>query len=414
MLKATVPAERFYDFVVIGAGYTGIAAARRLAELNTNASILVVEATEVGEGASGRNSGFILTVPFLTSHSSRSDHTSAVDVARKQMRIYDSSLIWLKAIVDEFQISCDWQEVDKYHAAATDKGATGLKILSQHYQQWGVKSSEIAPAELADRIGSSYYRFALQTDRNVFVQPAALIRGLADALPANVELVENTPVLSVTRGQPFSVELSGKTVRAGNLILANNGFARNLGFFRSRVFNVFTYAGLTPELDDDELSAHGTQANWGVTPAARAGTTLRRPLGRRFLVRSLHSYEDEEASASVRDKLEDSYRRRYPNLRQHKFEFVWGGVMGLTRNAQSCFGQVAENVFAAVGCNGAGIMKGTAFGKLLAEKILGLDSDELRDVEVMNSPTWLPPDPFLRWGVTLEMQRMRKLAGAER
>lgn len=413
-IKTPVDLDASYEFVIIGAGYTGLAVARRLAELSSPANILLIEATEIGEGASARNSGFILTVPFLTSHSSRSTHTSETETAIKQIRFYGAGLQWLKASVDAGGIECDWDDVGKYHAAATDDGAAGIKALAKHYRQCGVTCAEIDPQDFAGRIGTPYYKYALHTGNNVYVQPAALVRGLADTLPANVTLLERTPVLSLSGEGPFTVETPGRTIRARKVVIANNGFAQRLGFFNDRLFNIYTYAGLTPELDDEQLAAHGTDQNWGITPAARAGTTLRRPIGRRFMVRSLHSYEAEESVSSVEAKLMDSYQRRYPHLRSHRFEYVWGGAVGLTRNAATCFGKVADHLYASVGCNGAGIMKGTTYGKLLAEVMMGLESQDSLDVQNMNSPSWLPPDPILRWGVTIEMKRMKKLAGAER
>jgi glycine/D-amino acid oxidase-like deaminating enzyme len=240
------------------------------------------------------------------------------------------------------------------------------------------------------------------------------VRGLADSLPVNVTLLEQAPVLSVSGRGPFTVELSGRQVRAHKMVIANNGFAKRLGFLKNRIFNVYTYAGMTPELDDEELARHGTDAEWGILPAARAGTTLRRIAGRRFLVRSLQSYEADRSGRQVDEALEEIYRQRYPGLRSHKFEYVWGGALGLTMNAESCFGEIADNLYVSAGCNGVGIMKGTVYGKLLAEQIMGLDSDDVRDVRQMNAPTWIPPDPVLRWGVTMAMNKRTRQAGAER
>ena len=409
--RPVVKIDSSYEFVVIGAGYTGLAAARRLAELNPAAHILLADAADIGEGASARNSGFILTVPFFTSHSG---HSAATAMATRQIRIYNAGLAWLKGIVDGGAIQCDWDDVGKYHAAATDEGVASINSLAANYRECGVACQEIERAEFARRVGSSYYKYALHTGNNVFVQPAALVRGLADTLPRNVTLAERTPILSLSGTGPFALEMPGKQVRAQRVVIANNGFARQLGFFRDRLFNMYTYAGMTHELDDEQLEAHGTESDWGIAPAARAGTTLRRPIGRRFLVRSLHTYEAEESMNGIETKLEDCYRRRYPRLRTHKFEYVWSGVVGLSRNAASCFGKVADNLYASVGCNGAGIMKGTAYGKLLAELMMGRESPDALDVKNMNSPSWLPPEPFRRWGVALTIRRMVRQAGAER
>ena len=408
--KTTAALEAVYEYVVIGAGYTGLAVARRLAELNSSATILLLEATEIGEGTSGRNSGFVLTAP-LTAAAKDAEPT---EKATRQLEIFDAGFEWLSRTVRDASIRCDWNEAGKYHAAATDEGVSNIRALARQYQVCGLRCDEIPQAEFARRIGSSYYKYAFHTGHNVFVQPAALVRGLADSLPANVTLLEQAPVLSVSGRGPFTVELSSRQVRAHKMVIANNGFAKRLGFLRNRIFNIYTYAGMTPELDDDELAGHGTDTEWGILPAARAGTTLRRTSGRRFLVRSLQSYEADRSGRQVDGTLEEIYRQRYPGLRSHRFEYVWGGALGLTMNAETCFGEIADNLYVSAGCNGVGIMKGTVYGKLLAEQIMGLDSNDVRDVRRMNAPTWIPPDPVLRWGVTMAMNKRTRQAGAER
>jgi glycine/D-amino acid oxidase-like deaminating enzyme len=408
--KDQITLEASYEYVVVGAGYTGLAVARRLAELNSSATILLLEATQIGEGTSGRNSGFVLTAPLTAAETD----AQAVKKATRQFEIFDGGLAWLRQIVSDASIECGWNDVGKYHAAATDEGVANIRALAERYQACGLRWDEIPQAEFARRIGSPYYKYAFHTGHNVFVQPAALVRGLADSLPPNVILLEGAPVSSVSGKGPFTIELLNRRVRANKMVIANNGFAKRLGFLKNRIFNVYTYAGITPELDDDELAAHGTDAEWGILPAARAGTTLRRTSGRRFLVRSLQSYETDRSGRQVDESLEELYRQRYPGLRSHKFEYVWGGALGLTMNSESCFGEIAENLYVSAGCNGVGIMKGTVHGKLLAEQIMGLDSDDIRDVRQMNAPTWIPPDPVLRWGVTLAMTQRTKHAGAER
>src|SRR5690606_37877954 len=105
-----------------------------------------------------------------------------------------------------------------------------------------------------------------------------------------------------------------------------------LGLARDRVFTIYTYAGLTPVLDAEEQAKLGSQAEWGVIPANRLGTTLRRTQSGRFMVRSAYSYEAEQSTERVRAMLQDCYRRRYPNMLSADFEHVWGGVTALTRN----------------------------------------------------------------------------------
>ncbi len=400
-----------YDVIVIGAGFTGLAAARRLAQLDPDASVLVIEATEVGEGSSARNSGFIISLPHNTK---MSGHTSPAEIAKKQIRVYDSGLAWLKNTIDANGIECGWNPIGKYHGAATDDGVKGLRNTARQFDEWGIAYKEIHQPELAEKIGTPYYKYGLHTMNNVFVQPASLIRGLADTLPNNVTLLENTPVLSVTGHSPYVVQTQGLKIKAKKLILANNGFAKKLGFLKDRLITIYTYAGMTPELDDQQLALHGADQEWGLIPANRLGTTLRKINNRRFMVRSSYSYETAQPQSTVNAMLTDCYQRRYPNLKSHKLEYVWGGVTALTGNGAVFFGEAAQNLYASVGCNGAGVLKGSVYGKLLAEMMMGSQSQELSDVLSMKPPSWLPPEPIRRMAVLTAIHLQKKKAGAER
>lgn len=405
------PSVRSYDVIVIGAGFTGLAAARRIAELRPEATVLVIDATTVGNGSAGRNSGFLINLPHNTG---MGGHGSPVEVARKQIRLYDIGLKWLHDLVTTHGIDCGWNPVGKYHAAATPDGEKRLRDTLAQYREWGVSYRELSRDALQSEIGTRYYGYGYHSDNNVFVQPAALVRGLADSLPANVRLWENEPVVSLDGTGPYTVTTATARLRAGQVIVANNGFARKLGLARDRVFTIYTYAAMTPVLPADELARLGPACEWGVIPANRLGTTLRKTLGGRFVVRSAYSYEKERPLAEVSAMLRDAYQRRYPHLASHRFEYVWGGVTALTRNGALYFGEIRKDLFASLGCNGAGVLKGSMFGKLLGEMACGLKSPELTDALGFERPTWLPPEPIRRMAIVSAIQYQKHRAGLER
>ncbi len=409
--RSGAPEERHYGALVIGAGVTGLAAARRVADLEPHTRVLLVDASTVGEGSSGRNSGFLINLPHNTG---MSGHGSAVDVARKQIRLYNLGLEWLKSLVDRYGIDCGWSPVGKYHAAATSDGERRLHDALHHYREWGVPYREFDQSALQYALGTRYYRYGYHSDNNIFVQPAAFVRGLADSLPTNVRLWEGEPVLSLERGKPFKIRTATAELTADRVIIANNGFAAKLGLAQDRVFTIYTYAALTPELASDELAKLGHDAQWGVIPANRLGTTLRRTLDGRFMVRSAYSYESEQSTDKVRAMLQDCYRRRYPDMRSFEFEHVWGGVTALTRNGAVYFGKVDDGLFVSIGCNGAGMLKGSVFGKLLGEMACNAESPELAEALGFERPSWLPPEPIRRLAVTSAINYQKLRAGKER
>jgi len=409
--QTTLPQSTTFDTIVIGAGYTGLAAARRLAELDPDNSVLVIDAAPIGESSAGRNSGFLITLPHNTK---LGGHTSPLEVARKQIRMYDEGIDWLKHLVQSNDIDCGWNPVGKFHAAATDDGITNLKATLQQYREWGVPYTELDSSTLSKRLGTRYYRYGYHSEHNVFVQPARLIRGLADSLPQNARLLECEPVLALKGNGPFEVKTARATFRAARIIVANNGFAKALGLLRDRLFSIYTYAAITPRLPASELQKLGEEPEWGVIPANRLGTTVRRTLDGRLMLRSAYSYESEQPMVKTTAMLTESFKRRYPDMASHSFEYVWGGTTALTRNGATFFGEVRPGIYASVGCNGAGVLKGSIYGKLLAEMVMGSQSQLLSDVLSLDRPTWLPPEPFRGIGVLTAIKYQARKAGLER
>ncbi|CAB3677837.1 FAD-dependent oxidoreductase [Paraburkholderia rhynchosiae] len=170
---------------------------------------------------------------------------------------------------------------------------------------------------------------------------------------------------------------------------------------------------MTEPLSSAQLAFLGDSPEWGLIPASRLGSTIRRTQDGRFLVRSAFSYERELKDDSIERLLSDNFARRYPQLASHKFQYVWGGVTALTRNGASYFGELRPGLFVSVGCNGAGALKGTVFGKLLGELVVGKQSQDLHDVLAMEKPTWLPPEPFRKIAVVSSIMYQKALALTE-
>lgn len=403
--------QKSYDFTIIGAGFTGLAIAHQLAGHYPDAEILVLDAASVAEGSSGRNSGFLISLPHNTK---MSGHGSDIALARKQIRIYQNAVSWLEKLVKTHEISCQWSNIGKYHGAATSTGEASLRRAVQEYERLEVPHRVISARELAGHIGTSYYKYGIWTSNNVFVQPAALVKGLVDSLPAHVTVSFNTAVHSIDGHDPYTIATSGGSLKSKKVILANNGFARALGFLKDRLITIYTYAALTHQLSEAESRQHGLDEQWGLIPANRLGTTLRKTQDRRFLVRSSYSYERPRSIGEIHKLLQAAYARRYPHLKSHDFEYVWGGATALTRNGAMYFGELQPGMYACLGCNGAGVLKGTAYGRLLADYIAGVPSQDLTDVLSFENPSWLPPEPFRCIGVLSAIQYQKFRAGGER
>jgi glycine/D-amino acid oxidase-like deaminating enzyme len=379
----------------VGAGYTGLAAARRSAELEPNASVAVLDSSEVGEGNPGRNSGFMLEIALANDAEPRQlERMTACN------RLIADAMNDLCNLVETHRIDCGLVRAGTYRAAAGDAGVAALRKYRAFLEAAQLPHEVLDRFELRDRLGTPFYREGLYSPHCYLVQPAALIRGLAAALPPAVTLYENSPAMAIERsGNEWTVHTPAASLRAPRVIVANNAFCKQLGVGESRIVAMYTYAALTEPLPRSVTDTLGSDMNWGLLPAHRLGSTLRRTVDGRLLIRSLYGYEAEADNNAVAERLKVSLRRRFPQLAQVAFESVWSGATGFTLNGAPLWGEYAPGLYVSAGCNGGGVVKGTLFGRLLAERALGRQTQDIR--ALFGKASWMPPEPVRRLGFNI-------------
>lgn len=402
-------------WVIIGAGLTGLAAARRIATHYPNDPVILLEAQEVGYGASGRNSGFAIDLPHDIG---AADYIGDPTVAAFNLKLNLAAQDVIKRLVAEHGIDCQLARMGKYQAAVEPRGMAILDAYRRGLEKLGQDYEVVEKSELPARIGTQFYERALFTPGTMLLQPAALVKGLADSLPSNVTLHEYTPITSYEFGPKIVLRHSAGVISADKLLLTNNAFASSFGFLKRKLLPVFTYASLTRALTKEEQESLGGHPSWGIIPADPYGTTLRRTPDQRILVRNGFSFNRDGArndSFLSRVVLQHraSFERRFPMLPKVEFEYTWGGAMCLSRNHSGYFGQLAPNVYGALCCNGLGITRGTITGTLLADWLAG-ERNELIDF-LLNSPgpSANPCEPFLSTGVNLNLAWGQHRAGRE-
>ncbi|TKT75851.1 FAD-dependent oxidoreductase [Aquamicrobium sp. LC103] len=406
--RPTLASDLYVDYAVVGAGFTGLAAARRLHDLDPQARIAVFEATTVGEGASARNSGFTGSDVLP-----RTATLQGAEKARRQTALMRDAFDWLTGIIRDHGIDCEMQKVGSIRAAATPAGEASLRKVVEVAETNGIKHAVLDRAAIGERIGSDYYRFGIHINDTYLLQPAALVRGLADALPESVALYENTPVQRLARsGDAWELATEGGRVRARCVVLANNGFIRKFGYLTLRMATIYTYAAVTAPVPEADLPDLGAMPGWGLLPSHRLGTTLRR-IGRdRIMVRSLYAHENEVEQETAAAKLRDRFERRWPGLRHVGFDYVWGGTTAFTMNGAPWWGKLDDGLYASGGCNGSGIAKGTMLGRRLADLIRGV-GDPAEVTDAMGIASRIAPEPFRSIGFHVISALESRRAGLE-
>ena len=417
MLPPPAPARRLEgahnaDWVVVGAGVTGLGAARRLAELDPQARVILLEEHRLGYGASGRNSGFVIDIPHLS---------EGFDAAhnRRVSRVVLAGHAELERLVREHGIECEWSRRGHLHAIVESRWVGKLESTCRTLDMLDEEYEWIEGDALADMIGTRHYHAAVYTPRTALMNPAALCRGLGETMPGNVEVFEESPVRRVAPGSPVRIDCAAGSIRAGNVLLTTNAFITALGFLRRELFPMIACCSLSRPLTEDEQAAMSGEPDWGITPAGPAGSTVRRTPSKRMLFRHGTRYTGEfRMSEGMRRNLrathEAGVRKRFPMLADLEMEYTWAGVFCMTRNWASIFGRIGSGVFASLGYAGIGVPRGTISGRLLAEFALGAESDLIRDIQALSGPKRLPPEPWLGLGVNAKLWWWHRRGRAER
>jgi len=410
------------DAVVVGAGLTGLAAARRLAELEPSSRIVLLDAQRAGHGASARSSGFVVDIAYFTT-------AMEPEAAERHVRLSRAGIDVLRRQVGEHAIDCAWDDTGWIHAAAGDAGLRDLATLAEWLDAHGEAYDDLDTDGMERATGSRFYRRGIRMPGRPLLHPAALVRGLTTHLPRSVELYEHSPVRGLDRlaeGAGWRVRCDRATVTSPRVILAVNGYAPGLGVLGREVFPLMTFGSFTRRLTDDELERLGGEREWGLLAQDPLGSSLRRTRDQRILVRNtLHYSRDFEAPAKVRERARAAHRlalsRRWPALFGETggtskigkigLESTWAGVMGASASRRHQFGQLDDGLWAAAGFTGAGIALGTLSGELLAEWAHGDESELLRDMLALPGPGRTPPEPFLSLGIRWQVRRMNASAG---
>lgn len=407
--------EKTARWAVVGAGFTGLAAARQLALNFPGDEIVLIEAQEIGFGTSGRNAGFAIDLPHDIG---ADDYIGDIEIAKTTLQLNRLGQNTLRDLVEQHGIDCHLRSSGKYQAAVENRGIAVLDAYRRGLDKLGEPYEMIAGKDLPDHIGTSFYRQALFTPGTALVQPAALVKGLADSLPSNVTLYENTAITEVDYGNKVVLTHAQGRIVTDQIILANNAFGARFGFLKGTVLPMYLYASLSRPLTEAEQSALGGQPFWGVIPADPFGSTVRRTHDNRILMRNSFSFNPGQQSKPhclerFARNHRQSFEQRFPMLPKVEFEYTWSGSLALTQNHQGFFGQLAPNVHGALFCNGLGVTRGTVTGMLLADMVAGKHHALTDFLLATSGPNRLPPEPFLSIGVNATLWWGQMRAGQE-
>ncbi|MEO3416525.1 FAD-binding oxidoreductase [Roseovarius sp. CAU 1744] len=408
------------DWLVIGGGFAGLSAVRRLSLLHPDARIVLLEAGRIGQGPAGRNTGFMIDLPH---HLTSEGYGGQMERDRQDAAANRAAIEFAAEMAADFGLSAEaFARPGKINAAASERGHRHNLDYAQHLTRMGEAHEMLDAAQMRDITGTDYYQGGLFTPGAGLIQPALYVRSIAGGLKSNrVSLYENAPVTHLSRGRDWTARTRHGSVTAPRVIMAVNGHANSFGHFTGRLMHIHLYASMTRALTPGECARLGGDARWGLTPADPMGSTVRRISGTggdRIIVRNRFTYDaamqvsDARVARMARDH-DKSFAARFPMLAGVEMEFRWSGRLCLSRNSVPALGEVDEGLYSACCQNGLGVAKGTLHGMLMADLASGVGSDLLNAVLDQPPPSRLPPEPFASVGANAMLRWSEYKAGRE-
>ncbi|MDF3198532.1 FAD-dependent oxidoreductase [Pseudomonas sp. 1912-s] len=396
------------DWLVIGAGITGLCAAHHLAEMHPEARIVIVDRQRAAQGASARNSGFVVA----HEHPAESELMGNAGFTDFEV---DTSIS--RAASDEVRqriarhaIDCDFRDSGYFFAVHDPDKLNHVEAKLATLRAVGASAHFLEGEALAQTLGTEHYQAAIWCGNgNALLQPAKYVKGLLEALPDNVTLFENTDITSLERMANGGIRANGleACIEAGQVLVCLNAFIPRVGLEASATFPMELSASLTRPLSDEEYRRIGAVEPWGVLSTRPLGATVRLTPDRRVMIRNTAEYRTRDLSNGEllhrRQHHVKGLQRRFPWLTEQDIHYTWTGHLSASRSGQPYFAKVENNLYAVAGCNGSGVARGTLWGRLLAEWASGQASSLLQSVMHRAQPGWLPPRPLFDIGALLRM-----------
>ncbi|WP_295751255.1 FAD-binding oxidoreductase [Undibacterium sp.] len=374
------------DVLIVGAGFTGLYTALRLAAAGK--SVAIIEASRVGWGASGRNGGQI--IPGFSCDMPPFEAALGHEGAKQVWQLVQQAAQEIRKRVAEHQIDCELMPGHLWTAVLPHR----VKILTDWQQEasqkWGYEHLQFIPKnQVCEHIGSQRYQAALLDTQGGHLHPLKYVLGLARAAEAlGVRIYENSKALSYSTeagSDRLMVQTAQGQILANQLVLACNAYIDKLDTrLQKKIIPVGSYMiateALTPTLARQLLpSGHAVSDNQFVLDYFRLSQDQRLLFGGKcsYTGRTPHN---------LTQGMRQDMLKVFPQLADTKIDFTWGGHLDISMPRTPDFGHCG-NVYWAQGFSGHGIIPTCVAGRVLAEAICG-DHSHLKLFGALKNPAF--------------------------
>jgi len=369
--------EASADVAIIGAGYTGLWTAYYLKRADPSLRVTVLEKNFAGFGASGRNGGW-LSGGFAWNHA-RYAATSTPEAVRAMVRAMNGTVDEILRVAEAERIDADIRRCDELLVATNPAQEERMHAECAHRAAWGEEERvfTIDAETLRARVAIPNARGAMVVTGVARIQPAKLVRGLADAVERlGVTIHEETEVTDIAPGR---VTTPGGTVHAPIVLRCTEGFTATLPGHR-RVWLPLNSAQIVteplPQTVWDRIGWDGHEIvgdfdhTYCYCQRTREG---RITVGARGIPYRFGSALDQDGTpdAETIRRLTAILQRHFPAARDARIDHAWCGVLGVPRDWCATVGLGADGIGWAGGYVGTGVSTSNLAGRTLADLALG-------------------------------------------
>lgn len=391
------------DLCIVGGGFTGLWAALQALEDNPGRSVVVLEATVCGAGASSRNGGFCdysLTHGFLNGLTHWPDEIETIE------RLGRDNLDGLLAAVDRYAIQADVHRTGEVQFATTDHQLADLHDAAATFAEHGVEHELLYRDDARAIADSPTYLGAITApDSIALVDPARLAWGLRRAVERMGGIIhEHTRVTMIDADdRRVRVGTEHGAIHAQRVVVATNAWAEPLRQMRRYIVPVYDSVLMTEPLSSTQLADIGWTGRQGLSDAGNQFHYYRLTADDRILWGGYDANyywrngigPEYEQRGDTHELLARHFYETFPQLEGLGFTHRWSGPIGTTSKFAAAFGtQHGERLAWVGGYTGLGVGASRFGARVALDLIDGLATERTMLSMVRRKPMPFPPEPL--------------------
>jgi len=390
------------DVCIIGAGFTGLWSALLAKETNPDQDVVLIEANEIGDGASGRNGGF---VDHCLTHTFENGRERWPDEISTLVQMGYENLDAIEETIKRYKIECDFQRDGELVVATESYQLAELKSAPEKAAPYGYLLEYLDGESTRKLVNSPTYLGGLKDPNVAIIDPARLAWGLRRACLENgVRLFEHTQATDLQNVTGSVLIRTGYgQIKARKVILATNAFPPLLKRLNNFIVPVYDYALMTEPLSKSQRESIGWEKPIGVGDSGNQFHYYRTSVDGRVLFGGYDAVyhwnngfgSQFESNTDSFGRLADHFFQTFPQLEGVQFTHAWGGAIDTCSRFCAFWGKAFDDKLAyAAGYTGLGVGASRFSAGVILDLLNGVDNERTRLRMVREKPVPFPPEPF--------------------